>query len=318
MAQAAPAECPAILPAGINIRVFPDEPLTSGTTTGPTIFTVATDVRFFPNRPPLLARGSKILATIVESKQAGRIHGKARLRIALTSILTSDLCEYPIDARIVQAGRNKVEDNVVWGRGHAKRDIVALLFPPTTIYQLLRIPSRGPKLTIDNETSLTIKLLQPVSLGMSATSLGVIEKVGDLRPRPDPVEREIPAARPASLVQHSPIPEPEVAQVSSRQCTVPDARSPALPIVQRMQVVRPVRNLTPYHVSLALDRTPILIMPPCYGPAMITTPTSEFKLEASASLLTTGGQRQIRVKIVPNSGNGWDILPDTGEPVAAN
>jgi hypothetical protein len=51
---------------------------------------------------------------------------------------------------------------------------------------------------------------------------------------------------------------------------------------------------------------------------MITTPTSEFKLEASASLLTTGGQRQIRVKIVPNSGNGWDILPDTGEPIAAN
>src|SRR5262249_14647459 len=32
-----------------------------------------------PSRPPLLARGSKVL--IVESKEAGRIHGKARLKI---------------------------------------------------------------------------------------------------------------------------------------------------------------------------------------------------------------------------------------------
>src|SRR5215468_2677088 len=77
------AQCPVNLPAGVVIRVLPDEKLTAGLSTGPTILTVSSDIRFFPNRPPLLARGSKVLATIVESNQAGHFHGKARLRLAL-------------------------------------------------------------------------------------------------------------------------------------------------------------------------------------------------------------------------------------------
>src|SRR5215510_12584873 len=164
------AQCPANLPAGVVIRVLPDEKLTAGLSSGPTILTVSSDMRFFPNRPPLLARGSKVLGNIVESKQAGRFHGKARLQLSLRSILTSDFCEYPITGKIVEVERHKVEDDTVWARGHAKRDLIALLFPPTTVYQLLRLPSRGPKLIVDNETPITIKLMEPVSL-VEATDL---------------------------------------------------------------------------------------------------------------------------------------------------
>jgi hypothetical protein len=162
--QAGATECPAYLPAGVVIRMLPDEKLTAGSSSGPTLFTVSSDLRFFPNRPPLLARGSKVLGTIVESKDAGHFYGKAHLRITLSSILTSDLCEYPIEAKIIEAGHNKVQDEVIIGRGHAHRDLVALLFPPTTIYQLLRTPSRGPKLVLDHETPLNIKLMEPLSL----------------------------------------------------------------------------------------------------------------------------------------------------------
>jgi hypothetical protein len=169
VAHARGTECPAYIPAGVVIRMLPDERLTAGTSSGPTIFTVSSDLRFFPNRPPLLARGSKVLGTIIESKQAGRIFGKARLKVTLHSILTSDFCEYPIDAKVIDVGRHKVKDEVVLGAGHAQRDVVALLFPPTTIYQLLRIPSRGPRLVLDNETALNIKLMQPVSLAETPT-----------------------------------------------------------------------------------------------------------------------------------------------------
>src|ERR1041385_8821679 len=82
-ASASVSECPAYIPAGVVIRVLPDEKLTAGSSSGPTLFTVSSDLRFFPNRPPLLARGSKVLGTIVESKQAGHFYGKARLRITL-------------------------------------------------------------------------------------------------------------------------------------------------------------------------------------------------------------------------------------------
>src|SRR5437867_1150463 len=104
LARASVVECPAYIPAGVLIRILPDEKLTAGSSSGPTLFTVSSDLRFFPNRPPLVARGSKVLGTIAESREAGRIYGKARLKITLRSILTSDLCEYPIVAKIIEGG----------------------------------------------------------------------------------------------------------------------------------------------------------------------------------------------------------------------
>jgi len=315
-AQASATECPAYIPAGVVIRVLPDEKLTAGRSSGPTILTVSSDVRFFPNRPPLLARGSKVLGTIVESKQAGRFHGKARLRITLGSILNSDFCEYPIDAKIVDAGRQRVEDEVVWGRGHAHRDLIALLFPPTTIYQLVRMPSRGPKLVLDNETPLSIKLLEPVSLGTPTNRVSENDRVGPLPARLEQIERDLSAIKAALSQKTSTFHEQQPAGQVSEACS--EAKfTAATPFVRTGKVLRPVRNLTPYHVSVYLDRTQVLIMPPCYGPSMIATPATEFRLDAAASLLTPGGQKQIAVRVVPSAAEaGWDIVPDAGEPVA--
>src|SRR5262249_447002 len=79
-----------------------------------------------------------------------------------SSILMPDFCEYPIDAALIGIKRYQVREDVIIGRGHARRDALALLFPPTTLYQLIRLPARGPKLSIRDEDQLTIKLLQPV------------------------------------------------------------------------------------------------------------------------------------------------------------
>jgi hypothetical protein len=283
-------ECPAYLPAGVVIRMFPDEKLVAGSSSGPTIFTVTSDIRFFPNRPPLLARGSKVLGTIIESKDAGHFYGKARLKITLQSILTSDLCEYPIDAKVIEAGQHKVKDEVILGRGHAERDVIALLFPPTTMYQLLRIPSRGPNLKLDNETALNIKLMQSVSLaeGPARLSGNNHSEPTDVRDaRIDPIE--------------------ESDHRTSERCS-PNYR-PALPMTLAASILRPVRNLTPYHVSLYVDNKPVLILPPCYGPSMIATPNTEFQIEAIANLLTAGGQKRIALKVVPDAGGkGWDVV----------
>jgi len=313
-AQARGAECPAYLPAGIVIRVLPDEKLTAGRSSGPTVLTVSSDVRFFPNRPPLLARGSKVLATIVESKQAGRFHGKARLRITLGSIMNADLCEYPMDAKIIEAGRHDVKDEVIWGRGHGRRDLIALLFPPTTIYQLVRTPSRGPKLVLDNETPLSIKLLEPVSLGARPARVSETDRVGSLPSRLELIERDLAAIKAVLNQQTSPSHEQPASPVSG-PCSETKFTATA-PSVRASNVLRPVRNMTPYHVSVYLDRMQVLIMPPCFGPSMIATPATEFRLEAAASMLTTGGQKQIAVRVVPSAGeSGWDIVPDAGEPV---
>ena len=317
VAHASVVECPAYIPAGVVIRILPDDKLTSGSSSGPTLFTVSSDLRFFPNRPPLLAGGSKVLADIVESREAGRIYGKARLRITLRSILTSDFCEYPIDAKIIEAGRYKVEDEVVFGRGHTHRDLVAFLFPPTTIYQIVRIPGRGPKLVLDNETPLNIKLLEPVSLAEKPGRLSENDQFGALRTRMDQIEHDFSVLKTA-LEQQAPRPqEQRAARMTSEVCAVSRFGS-GFPLVRATTtILRPVRNLTPYHVSVYVDHRPVLTMPPCHGPSMIATPTTEFRLEAIANLPTTGGQKQIALKVVPSADDkGWDIVADDGELVA--
>src|SRR5207249_5047152 len=161
---AAASPCQSSLPAGTIIRMFPDAMLVPGRAFGPVVFTVPPDVRLFPNRPAVIPRGSKLLGNLMESKQAGRLVGRAQTQIVLTSILTADSCEYPIDAKTLEAGRYRAnKDGVVVGRGHARRDLFELLFPPTTIYQLIRIPSRGPSLVLDAENPITIKLMEPLT-----------------------------------------------------------------------------------------------------------------------------------------------------------
>src|SRR5213593_4567480 len=240
-AQASATDCPAYIPAGVVIRVLPDEKLTAGRSSGPTILTVSSDVRFFPNRPPLLARGSKVLGTIVESKQAGRSHGKARLRITLGSIMNSDLCEYPIDAKIVEADRREVKDEVVWGRGHGHRDLIALLFPPTTIYQLIRTPGRGPKLVVDNETPLSIKLLEPVSLRAASSRVTENDRLGALPDRIEQIERDLSAIK-AALNQKSAAPLQEQSPVSMVSGPCSESKFTAIaPLVRTGKVLRPVK-----------------------------------------------------------------------------
>jgi hypothetical protein len=122
--------------------------------------------------------------------------------------------------------------------------------------------------------------------------------------------------KPAGLVQQNrQASEQQTAVIDSGSCSSASFGS-ARAMIQRNRVIRPVRNLTPYHVTLYLNRAPVLILAPCYGPSMLATPATEFKLEATASLPTAGGQKQITVKIIPDpDGNGWDVVPDAGIPV---
>jgi hypothetical protein len=314
MANASPAGCPANLPAGTIIRIFSNEKLTAGVTSGPIVFSVGSDVPFLPNHRPLLSKGSKVLGQVVESEQAGRLWGKARAHILLTSILTPDFCEYPIDAKIVEAGPFNVADNVVSGRGHAKRDAFLLLFPPTTLYQVLRIPSRGPKLVLGTETPITIKLMQPL-YPEQALSSSTDNELSSLRAKIDQLERHIANLEAAAGFKISVSPGEGTGALVSAPCPAPAAVSPKPPILYKDTVLRPVRNSTPYHVHLYLNGAQVALLPPCYS-SMVLMPTHAFRLESVASLLTTAGQTQVEVKVVPNiDETGWDIVWDRNQPI---
>ena len=279
---AAAAPCQASLPAGTIIRMFPDERLVAGRAFGPVVFTVTPDVRLFPNRPAVIPRGSKLLGNLMESKQAGRLVGRAQTQIVLTSIFTADSCEYPIDAKILEAGRyTATRDGVVVGRGHARRDLFEVLFPPTTIYQLIRIPSRGPSLVLDAETPITIKLMEPLA-AQSAVS-----------------QAEVAPSFPSA---------PAPARLD---CATSGAQTTPWPGIR--QIFYPIRNRTPYKARLYMNGRPVSVLPPCYGPTMLIAFTSNFRLAATAVLATRQGQREVKLQIVPNENeDGWDIVDEAG------
>ena len=218
----------------------------------------------------------------MESKQAGRLVGRAQTQIVLTSIFTADSCEYPIDAKILEAGRyTATRDGVVVGRGHARRDLFEVLFPPTTIYQLIRIPSRGPSLVLDAETPITIKLMEPLA-AQSAVS-----------------QAEVAPSFPSA---------PAPARLD---CATSRAQTTPWPGIR--QIFYPIRNRTPYKARLYMNGRPVSVLPPCYGPTMLIAFTSNFRLAATAVLATRQGQREVKLQIVPNENeDGWDIVDEAG------
>ena len=277
--------CAQTLPAGLVIRIEPDERILAGKTDGPLLLTVTSDVRLFPGKPPIVPRSSKVFARTTESKQAGRLWGRAHYAMAIDTILTPNECEYSIDAKVIEAGKYKVKKSIV-GKGHARRDAVLWLFPPTTLYQLIRLPARGPKLTLEAESSIAIRLLQPVHLQQSDANAG-------------PVGRNAYSEAPQ---------KPEVvSEAASTECAGKPTPNLYNPVQLRSLVIRPFRNLTPYSVSLVVGRETTTI-PPCFG-AMVATPMSEFTISAKASIPETGGQREMPLETIVNSaGTGWDVI----------
>jgi hypothetical protein len=274
--------CSINIPAGTIIRVYPDEQLVAGTTSGPLLFTTAADVRFFLNRPPILPRGSKILGRMETSGKAGRLWGRAKAQVVFTSILTPDYCEYPIDATLIGTKKYQVREGVIVGRGHPRRDAIALLFPPTTLYQLIRLPARGPKLTIREEEQLVIKLTQSVYLARSQSDeAGVSEQARQL----------VPAA---------------LAKTQSPECSKLTSSRVAFPT--RLGSLRSFQNATAYDIVVYSNGIPLGTIAPC-SESVLSLPRGDVKLKAIATVPEETGQREVEAALGLNDKlTGWQVL----------
>jgi hypothetical protein len=160
---------PLRLPAGMLINVHVGGPVNARLLepNEPILFEVATALRPFRNGPAIPS-GSLITARVVDSKPAGRIAGKAALELAFEEILLPTGEDYPISAKVVDARGLTVDAaGRIHGRGHAKADAFLYAFPPTAPFRIARIPGRGPDLRFKSEQLLTIKLMEPLTVGGS-------------------------------------------------------------------------------------------------------------------------------------------------------
>jgi hypothetical protein len=190
---------PVVLNETVNTaKIQDDEPI---------LLSLAEDVRAAGRRGPILIpRGSNVVGRVVKAGRAGHFIGHSNIDIRVQEIITPTGEAYDgLTAKIVDVAKKKGEkgevkrDGIIQGPSHAGRDAFLLLFPPTTLFQLMATPRRGPDVVLPVETRLYVKLMSPIYV---ETQPGAA--VASVTPEPVPVpwqvsSRAVPSLSPATL-----------------------------------------------------------------------------------------------------------------------
>ncbi len=161
-----------MIPEGTILPIILNETLNTAKIqeNDPILFSLADDIRTAGHRGPvLIPRGSSVVGRVVMSDRAGHFIGRSHLDIRLQTIVTPNGSVYDgLSAKIVDVAKKKGEkgearvDGQLQGPVHRGRDTFFLLFPPTTLFQLLAIPKRGPDIVLPVESRLYVKLMNPI------------------------------------------------------------------------------------------------------------------------------------------------------------
>src|SRR5215831_5685063 len=153
-----------VIPEGTILPVILNETLNTKKVqdNDPILLYLADDIRAAGHRGPvLIPRGSNVVGRIVRSQRAGHFIGRAQMDIQVQEIITPTGESYDgVSAKIVDVAKKKGEkgevkaDGGIQGPVHRVRDTFLLLFPPTTAFQLIATPKRGPDVVLPAETRL--------------------------------------------------------------------------------------------------------------------------------------------------------------------
>jgi hypothetical protein len=181
---------PVILNETINTaKVQDDEPI---------LLSLAEDVRAAGRRGPILIpRGSSVVGRVVKSDRAGHFIGRSHIDIRVQEIITPSGEAYDgLTAKIIDIAKKKgvkgevKRDGVIDGPVHRERDTFLLLFPPTTLFQLLATPKRGPDVVLPVETRIYVKLMSPIYVETQPSATAAVT------PEPVAVPRQVSRVTP--------------------------------------------------------------------------------------------------------------------------
>jgi hypothetical protein len=161
-----------MIPEGTILPVVLNETLNTSRIqdNDPILFSLAEDVRTAARRGAvLLPRGSSVVGRVVMSDRAGHFFGRSQIDIRVQQIITPSGEVYDgLSSKIIDVAKKKGQkgevkaDGGIQGPVHRTRDTFLLLFPPTTLFQLLATPKRGPDVVLPVETRLYVKLMSPI------------------------------------------------------------------------------------------------------------------------------------------------------------
>jgi hypothetical protein len=209
-----------MIPEGTILPVVLNETLNTSRLqeNDPILFSLAEDIRTAGRRGPvLLPRGSSVVGRVVTAERAGHFIGRSQMDIRVQQIITPTGDVYDgVSSKIIDFAKKKGQkgevkaDGAIQGPIHRKRDAFFLLFPPTTLFQLLATPKRGPDIVLPVETRLYVKLMTPIYVE-TAPKVGTSVTPSTPNPLSVPGLAPVPSSAPLPV----PVPFPQLAPQAS-------------------------------------------------------------------------------------------------------
>jgi len=152
------------IPAGTLLKCTMNEPNFSSATAqigDPVLCHLSSLQEFGRNALP---RGAYMTGHLEADKEPGHFVGKGYLRIVFDRIEVPG-GEVTVNTKEIAAQGYKVDkQGDIKGKGHPKRDVVEWMIPPLWPWKVLMLPARGPRPTLKGEETLTMRLMEDVTL----------------------------------------------------------------------------------------------------------------------------------------------------------
>lgn len=201
-----------VIPEGTILPVVLNETLNTKKVqdNDPILLSLGDDLRASGHRGPVLVpRGSSVVGRIVKSQRAGHFFGRSEMNIVVQEIITPSGQVYDgVSTKIIDVDKKKglkgevKADGGIQGPVHRGRDTFLLLFPPTTLFQLMATPKRGPDIVLPVESRLYVKLMTPIYV----ETLDQPQRVSQALPASQLAPQAVPAPQAAAFGGPQPVP----------------------------------------------------------------------------------------------------------------
>src|SRR5215470_1449937 len=170
------------VPAGTLLKCTMNEPNFSSATVqvgDPVLCHLSSVQEFGRNAFP---RGAYMSGHLEADKEPGHFVGKGYLKIVFDRIGTPS-SDVAVDTKVVAAQGYKVnKEGDIRGKGHAKRDVIEWMIPPLWPWKVLMLPARGPRPTLKGEQTLTMRLMEDVTIPRPGAQYNSRDNLRDYRP----------------------------------------------------------------------------------------------------------------------------------------
>jgi hypothetical protein len=235
-----------LIPAGSLIGCTVSEPKINSKTTAigdPVLCQVSAAERYGRS---MLPYNSYLEGRFEDYKDPGHFVGKGWMELKFDRMVIEPDTIIPIDARVVDVPGYRVDEyGRILGKGHAVRDTITWMIPILWPIDLINLPRRGPRPTLREESRLTLKIMDDLSVpdvnplqqdpsGLYRRPTAENDPPPDAAPEPAPAPAEMAYDQPAPAPAPDPVPDP-----------APYAEAPAPPPVYAAPAPMPYVAVAP-------------------------------------------------------------------------